>query len=83
MAFTRENLSIYTNNVKNGVVPATYSYYDEDGDTVTDAGFFDDIRLNVGDQIWVIAAAYTSQVLYNIASVSAGAATSQASSAPT
>lgn len=71
-----------TNNVKAGVVPAVYAYWNEDDDTVTGAGFFVDYRLNVGDQIWVIADDYTAQVLCYVSAVSDGSATVTASTTP-
>lgn len=80
MAYNVENLSIVVNNVKKGIVPSHYIYWDEDGDTVTSAGFFTDKRLAVGDQILVLAAAFTSTALYRVSAVSAaGAATVVAS----
>jgi len=82
MAYNQENLTIMTNNVKSGVVPAVYAYWNEDDDTMTGAGLLVDNRLVVGDQVWVIADDYTAQVLYNVASVSSGAATLQASTTP-
>lgn len=75
MAFNRENLSVMVNNAKSGTVPATYSYWNEANDTVTAAGFFTDKRLNVGDQMDVIASAYTARVPYYVSAVSNGAAT--------
>ena len=80
MAFDRENLSIVVNNVKSGEVPTQWMYYDEDGDTVTAAGFFTDLRLNVGDQITVLVAAFTSTALYRVSALpAAGTATVVAS----
>jgi hypothetical protein len=75
MAFTRENLTIMSNNVKSGVVPAPYFYYNEAGDTVTDAGFFVDTRLNVGDIIQELKADYTVLTFYRVSATTAGAAT--------
>ena len=75
MAFDRENLSIVVNNVKAGVVPSQWFYYDEDGDTVTAAGYITDARVRVGDQVEVLAAAYTSSTLYRVSAVTSGAAT--------
>ena len=83
MAYTQENLTLMNGNVKAGVVPAVYSYWNEAGDTVTGAGFFVDNRLNVGDQIWLITATYDQQILYYVSAVTAGAATVVASTTPT
>ncbi len=79
MAFDRENLSIVVNNIKAGVVPSQWVYYDESGDTVTAAGYINDIRVRVGDQVDVLAAAYTSTTLYRVSAVTDGAATLVAS----
>ena len=76
MAFDRENLTIVTNNVKSGVVPAKYWFYNESDDTVTTAGYFTDLRLHVGDIIEVLKADYTSISVYRVSAVTtAGAAT--------
>ena len=76
MAFDRENLSIVVNNVKSGIVPTLWQYYDEDGDTITAAGYIDDVRMNVGDQVDVLAAAYTSTTRYRVSELpAAGGAT--------
>jgi len=75
MAFNRENLSIVVNNAKSGVVPSLWFFWNESTDTVTDAGYFTDKRLNVGDQIEVLAAAFTSSIRYRVSSVTDGAAT--------
>ncbi|MCP3684177.1 MAG: hypothetical protein GY861_15960 [bacterium] len=79
MAFDRENLSIIVNNVKSGEVPTSWLYYDSAGDTVTAAGYMTDYRLNVGDMVEVLAAAYTSTALYRVSAVTDGAATLVAS----
>lgn len=83
MAFDRENLSIITNNVKAGVVPSKWMFWNESSDTVTAAGYFTDNRLAVGDQIEVVVAAYTSVLHYYVSAVSSGAATAVILSAST
>jgi len=80
MAFKRENLTIYSNNVKKGVVPAIYSYWNEAADTITGAGFFVDDRLAVGDQINSIDGDYGNNTFYNVSAVTSGAATVVANS---
>lgn len=75
MAFTRENLSIVVNNVKAGVVPSKWTYYNEDSDTVTAASYFSDYRLVVGDEIKVTSADYKSVLRYYVSAVTAGVAT--------
>lgn len=75
MAFNRENLTIVNNNVKNGSTPKLYTFWNESTDDVTAAGYFTDKRLAVGDQIEVLAAAYTSSIRYRVSAVSDGAAT--------
>lgn len=79
MAFDRANLSIVVNNVKKGVVPSHFVFYNEDTDTVTSAGYMTDRSLTVGDQITVLAAAFTSTLLYRVSAITAGAATLVAS----
>jgi hypothetical protein len=76
MAFDRKNLSVIVNNVKSGNVPSLWLFYNSASDTVTTSGYFTDKRLNVGDQIDVLAANYQSIVRYRVSAVSAtGAAT--------
>ena len=85
MAFDRENLTIMTNNAKNGVVPTWYSYYNADGDTVTAAGYLVDLRLTVGDQVFVLAANYAAWLPYKVTAITnatTGAATLVASTTP-
>jgi len=80
MAFLRQNLSVVVNNAKNGAIPSLWMFYNSATDTVTAAGFFTDKRLNVGDQIDVLTADYTSITRYRVSAVSAkGAATVVAS----
>jgi hypothetical protein len=71
MAFNRENLSIVVNNVKAGVVPSQWLYWNEASDTVTTANFFADGALRVGDQIDVLVANFTSITRYRVSAVSA------------
>lgn len=75
MAFNRDNLSIVVNNIKSGVVPSLWLYYNDGDDTVTTAGFFTDYRLRVGDQIDVLSDDYTTVTRYRVSAVSDGAAT--------
>jgi hypothetical protein len=78
MAFKLENLGILGNNTKSGVVPVIYSYWNADGDTVTAAGYFRDLRLKVGDQVQVYSANYTALGFYRISAIvdaTTGAAT--------
>ena len=69
MAFTRENLTTITNNVKSGVVIKKWLYVNEASDTVTTASFFSDMRFVVGDQIEVISSNGGARVTYYVASV--------------
>ena len=69
MAFTRENLSIVTNNVKSGVVSAEWNYFNEDNDTVTTASFFSDYRLRASDIINVISSTGAIVSRFYVASV--------------
>ena len=75
MAYSNENLSTMVNNMKAGVVPVVYFYYNEADDTVTGAGYFEDFRLNVGDIIQVLADDYTAMVFYRVSAVTDGKAT--------
>lgn len=75
MAFDRENLTIMVNSLKNGIVPTKYLYYNELSDTVTATGFFDDVRIQVGDLIDVVAADYLSVASYSISAVASNAGT--------
>ena len=83
MAFNRQDLSIVVNNVKSGVTPSQWLYYNDGDETVTAAGFFVDSRVRVGDQIDVLADAYTSIVRYRVSAVSDGKATVLASATTT
>ena len=61
MTFKLENLTPL-NNGKNGKVPVLWTYWNEDGDTLTTAGFFPiSSGLKTGDQITVIDDDYTAQ----------------------
>lgn len=79
MAYVPSDLSVVVNNVKAGVVPSHWIYYNRATDTVTAAGFFTDARLAVGDQITVLVAAFTSTALYRVSAVSEQNATVVAS----
>lgn len=55
MAFKQKNLTPISNNVKTGVVPALWMYWNEDGDTVTTAGFIGSgYGISAKDQILVV-----------------------------
>jgi len=54
MAFNRDNLTIVTNNVKAGVVPSVWVYYNEDYDNVVATDYFAEGRMNVGDMLYVV-----------------------------
>jgi hypothetical protein len=75
MAYDIENLISLGGNAKRGKKPSIYFYWDEDGDTLTSAGFFVNSALAVGDQICAISADYTAQVWYRVSAVSSGKAT--------
>lgn len=46
---------------KNGVVPCSYTYWNEDNDTLTTADFFPkDCGLRAGDQLTIISNDYTT-----------------------
>jgi hypothetical protein len=78
MAFNTENLGLLGNNAKSGIVPVVYTYYNKDSDTVTEAGYFQDLRFRVGDQIQVTSADYGTLGFYRIQAItdaSTGAAT--------
>lgn len=66
MAFNRENLAIVTNHVKAGDVPSLWTYYNEANDSVIQAGFFEEARLTVGDQILVMRLGVTGGMLFRV-----------------
>lgn len=51
MAFNKQNLTIVTNNVKAGVVPAVWFYYNESYDNLGVTDYFNEARMTVGDLI--------------------------------
>lgn len=71
MAFTLENLTIATNNMKAGVVPALWFYYNEANDSVTATSFFNAPRLTVGDIIEVIKPDNTVSAKYRVSAKTA------------
>ena len=84
MAFNRQNLSIVVNNVKSGVTPSLWFYYNDGDDTVTSAGFFVDKRVRLGDQIDSLSDNYQTITRYRVSAVSAdGKATVLASATST
>lgn len=60
MAFKLINLTPLSQG-KNGAVPCSFTYWNEDNDTLTTAGFFTkDTGLRNGDQLTIIANDYTT-----------------------
>lgn len=60
MSFKLMNLTPLAQG-KNGVVPCSYTYWNEDNDTLTTAGFFKkDSGLRGGDQLTIISKDYTT-----------------------
>ena len=56
MAFKLTNLRPFGNNETSGVIPALFVYWNEAGESVTGAGFFDkDCGVKDKDQILVIS----------------------------
>lgn len=58
------NIELLTplNNGKNGKVPTMWTYWNKDGDTLTETGYFTKSSgLRNGDQIVVIGADYTTR----------------------
>lgn len=70
MAFKKTNLTIVTNNVKAGYTPSLWAYYNEDGDNVTSANYFEEQRLTVGDLIMVYSAASLGRITYRVSAKS-------------
>jgi hypothetical protein len=70
MAFSKERLSVVTNSLKAGVVPSLWSYYNEDGDSVIAANYFNEARLTVGDLIMVYEGGVTGSKLYRVSAKS-------------
>jgi hypothetical protein len=67
MAFKKLNLYSLGGNAKSGVVPAFWSYWNQDNDTVTNANFVPkDTGLKHGDQIIVIASGYTARTNFRV-----------------
>ena len=76
MAFSRENLTTITNNIKSGVVIKKWLFVNEDSDDVTAASYFSDYRFVAGDQVEVVSANGSVVTKYYVASVtSAGVVT--------
>ncbi len=69
MAYNRENLTIATNHIKAGNVPAVWVYYNEVNDAVTAANYFEEVRLTVGDIISVNNGTNAS-ILYRVSAKS-------------
>lgn len=60
MAFKIMNLTPLAQG-KNGAVPCSYTYWNEDNDTLTTAGFFPkSTGLRKGDQLTIISNDYTT-----------------------
>lgn len=76
MAFKLTNLRPFGNNETSGVQPALFVYWNEAGDTVTSAGFFDkDCGVKDKDQVLVIAANGTTNAWHYATVASTGAIT--------
>jgi len=75
MAFVKTNLSIVTNSVKAGVVPAMWLYYNEDDDDLTTLGSLVERRMTVGDLIMNYKADFTVLTFYRVTVVTAGTGT--------
>ena len=71
MAYNVQNLTTQSGNMKNGVVPSFWTFWNEDTDTVTGADYFDDKRLVVGDIVQVLSADFTALIFYRVSAVSA------------
>ena len=64
--FNAENLSCVWNNAKIGKVPAMWFYYNEAGDSVTDAGFIPaEYGMRAKDQVIVVDANGDNDVWYH------------------
>lgn len=77
MAFTREKLTIITNNMKAGVIPSLWQYVSPAGDNVLAAGYFADYRLRAGDHIEILPSDLSKREIAIVTSVTDGAATAQ------
>lgn len=75
MTFKLENLAVLGTGAKTGKQPSCYTYFNEDNDTVTTAGFFKCNRLALKDQILVIKNDGTTNAWYNVKTVAAGVIT--------
>jgi len=75
MAFVKTNLSIVTNNVKAGVVPSVWFYYNASDDDLTTLGSIVERRMTVGDLIMNYKADYTVLTFYRVTVVTAGTGT--------
>lgn len=75
MAFSKENLSIVTNNVKAGQVPSVWFYYNEDDDDLTTLGSIVERRMTVGDLIINYKSDYTIVSFYRVTVVTEGSGT--------
>lgn len=78
MAFKLGNMAVVGTGARSGKAPTIYSFYNEDNDTVTTAGYFKNNRLRVRDQIMVIKSDGTAMANYNVKTVAAGVVTVQA-----
>ena len=72
MAFVKENLTIMTNNVKAGVVPSVWIYYNADDDDLTTLGSIVERRMTVGDLVLNYKADYSTLSFYRVSVVTAG-----------
>lgn len=75
MAFKLTNLRPFGNNETSGVQPALFVYWNEAGDTVTTAGFFEkDCGVKSKDQVLVVDANGTTNA-WHYATVASGVIT--------
>lgn len=75
MSFKAKNLRPLGDNTTTGVVPQLWLFFNEDGDTVTTAGYIPNkYGVKAKDMVMVIPAAGTSIVWYH-ATVAAGVIT--------
>ncbi len=64
-----------TNNVKSGVVPSVWIYYNEDDDDLTTLGSIVERRMTVGDLVLNYKADFTVLTFYRVTVVTAGSGT--------
>jgi hypothetical protein len=75
MAYKKENLANMSVVSRTGVTPCVYSYYNQDGDSLTvleGENFLQNMRLTAKDQIHVISADGTKTSVFHITAVAPG-----------